>query len=376
MFVNKKKFYLIFILALVISCFFIYASFLNIINKTKIIEDKKEGEYSEETANSSKMGTTIYDSNLVYEGYTTIDGFVIDNNGYIIKKTGGHLISFFSNKDYIIKNHENLDKYNSTGSLLWKKPYNIHHELFISEDQSLALISKEIEKYKIENIIHNVEFDVIYHLTSNGSLIEKYSLFEHINEFHSMFPDIFDFFENNIKNTPINNNIDYFHLNSIQIIPNNTLGKIDKRFQKDNWLISLNNQRLMLILDKNDKSIVWSYSPNSNLHGPRMQPNGNILYFHNGGNNCSKVYEINPINKSIIWEYNDNCSINFFSKNRGFAQRLPNNNILITDSSRGRVFEITKEKEIIWEWFYPKLNTEQQRHTIYRAIRVEKKMIE
>lgn len=37
----------------------------------------------------------------------------------------------------------------------------------------------------------------------------------------------------------------------------------------------------------------------------------------------------------------------------GLAQRLPNDNTLITESSFGRFFEVTNEGEIVWEYVNP-----------------------
>jgi hypothetical protein len=37
----------------------------------------------------------------------------------------------------------------------------------------------------------------------------------------------------------------------------------------------------------------------------------------------------------------------------GTGQRLPNGNTLITESDNGRAFEVTKDKEIVWEYVSP-----------------------
>jgi hypothetical protein len=37
----------------------------------------------------------------------------------------------------------------------------------------------------------------------------------------------------------------------------------------------------------------------------------------------------------------------------GIAQRLANGNTLLTESSFGRFFEVTKEGEIVWEYVNP-----------------------
>ena len=43
----------------------------------------------------------------------------------------------------------------------------------------------------------------------------------------------------------------------------------------------------------------------------------------------------------------------FFSELCGTCQRLPNGNTLITESTRGRAFEVTPDKEIVWEFVSP-----------------------
>jgi hypothetical protein len=50
---------------------------------------------------------------------------------------------------------------------------------------------------------------------------------------------------------------------------------------------------------------------------------------------------------------------------------LPNGNTLITESDRGRVFEITPSGEIVWEFFIPEFQKkEKRRPTIYRMMRI------
>ena len=55
------------------------------------------------------------------------------------------------------------------------------------------------------------------------------------------------------------------------------------------------------------------------------------------------------------------------------AQRLPNGNTLITQGSDGRVFEVTADHEIVWEFINPYYNNISPQHTtnmVYRAYRV------
>src|SRR5262249_44295083 len=107
--------------------------------------------------------------------------------------------------------------------------------------------------------------------------------------------------------------------------------------------------------------IIWKLGPPTvaGQHGPTLLENGNILIFDNGPHRLddsvpySRVIEINPATNEIAWKYQDKPAWNFFSPRMGYAQRLPNGNTLITESSFGRFFEVTKEGEIVWEYVNP-----------------------
>ncbi len=43
----------------------------------------------------------------------------------------------------------------------------------------------------------------------------------------------------------------------------------------------------------------------------------------------------------------------FYSRYQSAAQRLPNGNTLITESHCGRIFEVTPDCEIVWEYISP-----------------------
>jgi hypothetical protein len=55
---------------------------------------------------------------------------------------------------------------------------------------------------------------------------------------------------------------------------------------------------------------------------------------------------------------------------RGDAQALPNGNVLITESTKGRVLEITRAGEIVWEFWSPTRGEANRRRQIYRMLRL------
>jgi hypothetical protein len=163
-----------------------------------------------------------------------------------------------------------------------------------------------------------------------------------------------------------------FHGNSIQIIDRDVPGLC----KKNDILISLCFINLIAIIDRNTERVVWKWGPGEVIlqHHATLLENNNILLFDNGSlkeRKYSRVIELNPFTRQIVWEYKSEPLDTFFSESRGTCQRLPNGNTLITDSNSGRVFEVTKNGEITWEFYNPDLDLkEKKRGAIYRFMRI------
>jgi hypothetical protein len=54
-----------------------------------------------------------------------------------------------------------------------------------------------------------------------------------------------------------------------------------------------------------------------------------------------------------VWTYQEAILPNFYSPRNSNAQRLPNGNTLINESSFGRFFEVSPEGEVVWEYVNP-----------------------
>jgi hypothetical protein len=92
----------------------------------------------------------------------------------------------------------------------------------------------------------------------------------------------------------------------------------------------------------------------------------------------SRVLEIDPVAMKIVWQYTPNeagflypmDSSRFYSPFISGMQRLPNGNTLITEGSNGRVFEVTPDYEIVWEFISPYKGKFIPMNMTYRAYRV------
>lgn len=83
------------------------------------------------------------------------------------------------------------------------------------------------------------------------------------------------------------------------------------------------------------------------------------------------------LQKKIIWKYKGDPPKSFYSFSRGACQKLPNGNVLITESDKGHVFEITRDGKIVWEFFNPDIDEKKKkRAAIYRMMRLDEDFIE
>ena len=170
---------------------------------------------------------------------------------------------------------------------------------------------------------------------------------------------------------------DRFHLNSIMVLPPSVLGAEDSRFAAGNLLLCFRNASLLAILEPQSGELVWSFGP-LDLdfpHHPSLLANGRILAFDNGWHRgWSRLVEIDPgkpkgAQPRIAWTWQASTTEAFFSKTRGAVERLSAGHSLITDSERGRLFELDRKGRLVWQWSRP-LEADGRRRRIYRATRV------
>ncbi|MBW2307761.1 MAG: hypothetical protein JRG73_12600, partial [Deltaproteobacteria bacterium] len=69
--------------------------------------------------------------------------------------------------------------------------------------------------------------------------------------------------------------------------------------------------------------------------------------------NRSRSVEMDPTTGEIVWEYASSTPNSFYTAYQGSTQRLPNGNTLIVSTGPGHVFEVTEDKEVVWEFINP-----------------------
>jgi len=162
---------------------------------------------------------------------------------------------------------------------------------------------------------------------------------------------------------------DIFHNNTCEVLPDTRLGREDPRFKAGNVVFSFRQLDVVGVIDKETGKIVWAWGPGilDGQHQPTLIPDfhpitgepmpgaGHFLIFDNGRyrRDFSRVLEVDPKTNKIVWSYTAPNPTDFYSWHLGGAERLPNGNTLICDSHWGRLFEVTPDGEIVWEYLNP-----------------------
>ncbi|ETN39781.1 uncharacterized protein HMPREF1541_06007 [Cyphellophora europaea CBS 101466] len=129
-----------------------------------------------------------------------------------------------------------------------------------------------------------------------------------------------------------------------------------------NILASMRSVSAVVIIEKSTGNIIWRLGPETlaQQHNATELENGNILIFDNGAFRTgesvqfTRALEVSRETKKVVWEYRDRSQmVYFFTPFMGSAQRLANGNTLLCESAFGRVFEVTREGEVVWEFVSP-----------------------
>ncbi|MEZ4870169.1 MAG: aryl-sulfate sulfotransferase [Caldilineaceae bacterium] len=174
--------------------------------------------------------------------------------------------------------------------------------------------------------------------------------------------------------------IDWIHLNTVYY--NQELDQIllMSREFSELWIIDHSLTQEEAAGPAGDLLYRWGNPETQNLEGERhilfahdarwvSEDKPNITIFNNGVNEIRKSTDIleiipeldsqghyvmrpgQPQQAEIVWQYAGEPPESFYAQYQGGAQTLPNGNLLLTDSTNGRLFEITRAGATIWDWY-------------------------
>ena len=130
-----------------------------------------------------------------------------------------------------------------------------------------------------------------------------------------------------------------------------------------------NNDRIVIV--GADGEVKWKYDATHGQHNPTFVGENLIQVFDNG-NDASRVIEVDITTNEVTWEFKGMPAHQFYSGHISGASRLPNQNVIVCEGTSGRLFEVNRRGQVVWEWINPFLNNNRRGDptvSIYRAHR-------
>ncbi len=145
---------------------------------------------------------------------------------------------------------------------------------------------------------------------------------------------------------PLDHRLEWSHCNSVAESP------------QGNWLLSFRRISLVCEVAPDSGEILWRWTgETSHQHDAHYTPAGTITVFDNGvhrrGIEYSRVLEVSADSREILWQYADDPPFSFYTLMGGSAQRLPNGNTLVCETSKGQFFEVTPDRKVVWDYINP-----------------------
>lgn len=366
---------------------------------------------------SFPTGTTVYDPERAYSGFVLFPGgdrktHLIDMNGNQVHSWDyesfppiplsadqadgekGHLLVQLERAEKLPEHaspgngltNASVAEVNWDGEVQWQwgsqqNPVYQHHDMRrLANGHNLVMTAdmRELNGFDYEVIDNEVE-----EVDADGKVVWSWVAGDHLDEMG--FSDV------RLRALKDSEDPDFLHLNTATPVgPNHWYDDGDQRFAPDNILINSRNANVTFIVDKQSGEIVWRVGPDFpalqltgklgrpvdqtvGSHDAHIIPEGlpgagNLLIFDNQGNagfppskqgffSSSRVIEVDPTTDKIVWQYTGNMSgrssFTFYSSFISSARRLPNGNTLIDEGQSGRLFQVTPEGDIVWEYVSP-----------------------
>jgi hypothetical protein len=161
---------------------------------------------------------------------------------------------------------------------------------------------------------------------------------------------------------------DILHANSVKVL-RRALAPRFPLFKAGQVLTSLRNLDTLAVLDTKTRGVTWAAQGIWQAqHDPEFLESGRLLVYDNlGPFDRSRIIEYDPVTQATPWVYSHEAANPFFADARGMKQRLPNGNTLIVDPEHSRLLEVTRSKELVWEWVCRLPLVEMDKHTSMRS---------
>ena len=255
----------------------------------------------------------------------------------------------------IVYNYEDLGlvRLDLCGDVVWRLPYRTHHSIH-QDDEGDLWVSANIHRVgkdaRFSN--HEPEFiePVILEVSEDGKIKSEISILELLRE-NGLSGLLYMSAKDN-RETLVTG--DTMHLNDVEPFPSSMQPGL---FSPGDLLISLRNIHTVLVFTAATGRIkhVWT-GAFVRQHDPDFLDGNTISVFDNNNvappasGQQSQILLLSAVSKDRTVYYAGDEETPFYTNIMGKHQWLPNGNLLISESMRGRAFEIDRDGRVVWEY--------------------------
>jgi hypothetical protein len=240
------------------------------------------------------------------------------------------------------------------GNVVWRLPYQTHHSLHVDETGNIWVAGQKLIKERSPNLPGYRppywEFTVLK-VTPGGETLREISIPDLLikNELQGLL------YMSATKDRSTQVSGDTLHLNDVEIFPAHLQPAV---FEKGDVMISLRNVHAIMVFNPDTLNIkylsigkvVRQHDPDF-VDGERISIFDNNLVASESQGSHSKIVVVSARNDQVQVIYSGSGEQPFYTDIMGKQQWLPNGNILITEATKGRAFEIDPEGKLVWEYF-------------------------
>jgi hypothetical protein len=352
-------------------------------------------------------GVTIHERRKAWEGYTLFSQtqqnpsdaprpiYLIDMEGRIVHTwhalttvqsymhllPDGNMIYPTHDRSDVAKGPFGLYELDPASNVVWSLRCRTDHDFQVLENGSV-LVHMITENFRPALGPEMKRQPYMVEVTREKELVWEWRGEEHLDELKALLPA--EGWKHVMDRAHGQFAFDWAHNNTLQVIPPNATFEKEQaagrapRFRPGNIVFSYRSCDVIGVIERPSGRIVWAWGPGEidGQHKPHVLANGNVLIFDNGTlRKYSRVIELNPLSGKVEWEYTAQPRESFFSGFISGAQRLPNGNTLICEGGKSRLFEVTPEGEVVWDFVDP-AHDPKRWTSVYRCTRYSLEYVE
>ncbi len=254
---------------------------------------------------------------------------------------------------------QGLARIDACGNVMWTVARMTHHSIDVADDGTLwvpARVYHETADPRFPFLNAPFFEDQLLHVSADGEVLRVISLPELMfkNDLYgALFPTGFQDMGSQY--------VDFTHTNDAEVLSKDMAGAFPM-FAAGDILVSMRQLNLIFVFDPRADEVKWHQTgPWWRQHDPDFQKDGTITVFNNrsddtkfgdllGGSRITATDPATDKTWTVYAQPDGETQRRFFSNIMGKHQLLANGDMLITEATGGRIFEVTPAGDIVWQY--------------------------